>query len=87
MLAKTTYRGYADGKLVFEETFDDNVDPDALFQRAQTHADRLLAISPKIMMELEFLDISGPERFLRFGTDPDGMVIPIPIDLSKWSST
>jgi hypothetical protein len=34
------------------------------------------------MVELEFLDESNPRhRYFRFGTNPDGMVIPIAISL------
>jgi hypothetical protein len=32
------------------------------------------------MLEIEFLDYSGPERFIRFGTNPELMVDPIEID-------
>jgi hypothetical protein len=36
------------------------------------------------MVELEFLDEPDPlERFFRIGTNPDGMVMPIEVDLAK----
>ena len=49
-------------------------------QLAQEHVLRL--IDDLHMVEIEFLDEPDPnERFIRFGTDPRGMVVPIKIAL------
>lgn len=72
-------RGFANGTLVFEEMIhSDSVDLAAL---AESHTRRLLAFANH-MIQIEFLDEPNPaERFFRFGTDPDGMVKPIAIQL------
>jgi hypothetical protein len=79
-------RGYSDGKLLFEETVAltrENVEAVmyshvARIQKYQQH-----------MLEIEFVDDApSPMRFFRFGTDPGGMIIPIPYNDSKeieWS--
>jgi hypothetical protein len=52
-------------------------------QIAERHA-RACAAGTIDMVELEFLDEPDPaDRFFRIGTNPDGMVMPIGIDLQK----
>lgn len=57
-------------------------DPDAaLEQLGEEHA-MMMAAGKIDMVEIEFLDEPNVnERFLRFGLNPTGMVMPIPIDL------
>ena len=78
-------RGYANGKLLFEdpvlvtEAELEKVLPDL----AEKHA-KALANHSLHMIEIEFLDESDPlQRFFRFGSDPSGMVMPFELDLSE----
>jgi hypothetical protein len=73
-------RGFKKGTRVFEEQVDgDTADLEKL---ACEHMTRL-GEGP-MMIEVEFLDEPDPnERFLRFGTDPSGMVMPIAVDLTE----
>lgn len=79
-------RGYAGGRLWFSEPADvDESKLDGLLpELAEKHV-RLLP--PLHMIEIEFLDEPNQlERFFRFGTDPDAMVIPIAISLDGGGS-
>lgn len=78
-------RGYANGVLQFKELVD--VDPDKLDEvlptLAKKHIDALTNHELH-MIELEFLDEPDVnQRFFRFGTDPEGMVIPLRINLGE----
>ena len=48
---------------------------------AKEHAE-VMARGELTMIEIEFLDDPGPDRFFRIGTSPERMVIPIKVDLS-----
>ena len=79
---KIAVRAFADGKLLFEEHIEDeglsDSDVEALV------AKHMLRVLPheRHMLEIEFLDEpDSNQRFFRFGTDPNGMVLPIAIDL------
>jgi hypothetical protein len=79
---KVAIRGYIGRVRQFEDRIE--VDPEDLDKLmpglAEKHA-KVLAASPH-MIEIEFLDEPDiNERFFRFGTDPTGMVMPIPLDL------
>lgn len=83
MKVRIAIRGFAGGKLQFEDRVDvdheyiDNMLPDL----ARKHA-RALASKRLHHIEIEFLDELNPnERFYRFGTDPRGMLRPIRVDL------
>lgn len=72
-------RGYAGGKLEFEDTVTVPVSglEDVIAPLAEKHA-QALASQEKMMIEIEFLDEPDPnERFFRFGTDPSRMVQPV----------
>jgi hypothetical protein len=47
---------------------------------AETHAD-IMGAGKIDMIEFEFLDDPGPDRFFRIGTNPRGMVMPMEINL------
>lgn len=83
MIVRVAIRGYAAGRIQFEERVDvesaamDNLLPDL----AEKHA-TALAAHRLHMIEIEFLDEPNEnERFFRFGTDPAGMVAPYAINL------
>jgi hypothetical protein len=73
-------RGLKNGVQVFEE----HVNPSEvdLAEIARQHVLRLGV--GLFMVEIEFPDEpDANQRFLRFGTDPSGMLLPCPIDLEK----
>jgi hypothetical protein len=71
-------RGYKKREKVFEEFVDaGQVDLERL---ALEHALRL--VGEAHMIEIEFLDEPDEsQRYFRFGTDPEGMVMPIGVRL------
>jgi hypothetical protein len=76
-------RGFASGARVFEDRVDATEDQieKLLPDLAAKHAAAMAAHELHVI-EIEFLDEPNPnERFFRFGTEPAGMVAPIPIDL------
>jgi hypothetical protein len=84
MRLRVAIRGFAGRVRVFEEVVDAaESELDSLLPSlARKHAE-VLASSPMHMIEIEFLDEPDPnERFLRFGTDPWGMVMPLQVNLS-----
>lgn|GEM_PF-5014621 len=75
-------RGYKDGVLQFTDmvAIDDGAEDMAIAMLADRHAEALK--DGPHMIEMEFLDEPDPlQRFVRFGTDPRGMVLPIKVDL------
>lgn len=77
------FRGYAEARLVFEERaeIEETELENVLPALAERHG-KALACHELHMIEIEFLNEPDPmQRFLRFGTDPAGMVAPIRIDL------
>lgn len=80
---RVAIRGFAQGRTVFEEFHTlqrNNGTSEGLLDMAMRHAGMLWA-HPRHAIEIEFLDEPNPrERFIRFGTDPDAMVMPIPIN-------
>jgi hypothetical protein len=79
-------RGFIEGGFkIFEDRATVPVEGMESYLRglAETHAKRLAAHELH-MIEIEFLDEPDEnQRFFRFGTDPQGMVQPIAIDLSQ----
>ena len=75
---KLVIRGYGDGHLIFKERVESEEDPVSM---AQQHCE-LLARFERSMIEIEFLNELDPQqRYLRFGTDSRGMVMPIKMKL------
>jgi hypothetical protein len=78
-------RGYASGKLQFEEFVGVDFDhlEDVVPGLAEKHA-AAMASHNLHMIEIEFLDEPDQNaRFFRFGTDPAGMVMPLQITLGE----
>ncbi len=74
-------RGFVCGVKRFEELVEhaELESPEAAEARVQWIID--LAGDLPHMVEIEFPDDPNPmERFYRFGTDPDMMTMPIPVD-------
>jgi hypothetical protein len=83
MIIRVVIRGYAAGKVQFEDrvliadTDLEKLLPDVAERHAKAMAEHRLHY-----IEFEFLDEPDPnQRFFRFGTDPSGMVMPIEVDL------
>jgi len=73
-------RGYQHLVPIFEDRVDVDEELTELEDVAERHA-QLLKGTP-CMIEVEFLDEPDEkQRFLRFGTDPRGMVKPLAVDL------
>jgi hypothetical protein len=68
-------RCYIDGKL----RFTDKSKVKAIDFEAMVNKHAAAAGDRPLMIEVEFLDQPEPQRFLRFGTDPRGMVMPMPL--------
>jgi hypothetical protein len=81
-LLHLVFRGYANGKLIFEERADLEGGDDAqVEQLAAAHAERLQAYDLHLL-EIEDLDEPDPlQRFFRMGTDPRGMANPVAVEL------
>lgn len=80
---KIAFRLYKRGKLIHYEQRDipDDVEADLMQSIATEHMHKLL--DGPHMVEIEFVDDApNPERFFRFGTDPNGMVEPMQIELT-----
>jgi hypothetical protein len=75
---KIAIRGYADRHLIFEDQVELGAGNGAMLEKlAVEHANALLSYVMH-MIEIEFLEEPDPlHRFLRFGTDPSGMVAPV----------
>jgi hypothetical protein len=77
------FRGYRDGVKIWEEleTVPFNEVDQVMPRIAMKHIVAFGDTAPE-MLEVEFLDEPDPrERFLRFGSDPSGMVRPIRIEI------
>lgn len=85
MILRVAIRGFAAGKIVFEDQVvvaDADLDK-ILPAYAEKHA-TAMAEHRLHMIEIEFLDEPDPlQRFFRIGTNPSVMVVPFPIDLSR----
>lgn len=84
---KLAIRGFVEGRRfkIFEERVDiPEEDLEAeIPAMAERHAE-MMWHRGQHMIEIEFLEALNPaERFLRFGTDPSGMVVPIPLRKSR----
>jgi hypothetical protein len=82
-MTRLAIRGFVKGKVLFEDRveLDDPGLENLLPRLAEKHG---LAMKDHTlhMIEIEFLDEPDPlARFFRFGTDPEGMVAPMRIDL------
>lgn len=79
-------RGFKSGKLVWERevVFIDSVGMDRIIPTlAAEHVEEIKA-GTLGMVEMEFLDEADPmHRFFRIGVEPEGMVMPLRIDLDK----
>jgi len=87
MMNKLVFRGFVSGKLLWEEfaELEDDQLENVLPRLAEKHA-KAMAGHELHMIEIELLDEPDPDqRFLRFGTDPDGMVRPVAIELERLS--
>lgn len=94
MTFRLAIRGFVRGVKCFEErtTIDDDDVSEVIQDMAARHA-AMLDGKPG-MIEIEFLDEFNPQaRFFRVGTDPSGMVKPVPrdpsqpFDFSKWGGS
>ncbi len=83
---KVVVRGFGDGTKVFEDRveIDDAALENVIEKMALSHMAALKSYEVH-MLEFEFPDAPEDERFLRFGTDPRGMVMPIEVNLCKSS--
>jgi hypothetical protein len=77
-LVRLIVRGYGDGVKLFEERLE--VEWEALEAIAERQVTRV-AQYERHLIEIELLDEPEGERFLRFGTDPRRMVLPIGVKL------
>ena len=77
MIFRLAIRGFADGRLLFEERVEiAETDIEKVPALAEKHA-TILAKHRRHMLEIEFLDEPDPlTRFYRIGTDPSGMTMP-----------
>ncbi len=86
MIVRNAFRGFSEGRLLFEDLIiaeDGEPFERAVEQAMQAHAEEILA-HEKHVIEVEDLDEPDPmQRFTRFGTDPDGMTIPIKLDFGN----
>ncbi len=78
MKIRIVVRGFAGSQLVFEDRVEeeDSTLDLVLPKLAEKHA-AAIAAHKLHMIEIEFLDEPGPERFFRVGTDPSHMVMPL----------
>jgi hypothetical protein len=83
MIMRMVARGYLGDELVFREniTLDEEQLENVVADMALRHS-AAMAADELDMIEFEFLDEPDPDqRFFRIGTNPDGMVMPIEVDL------
>lgn len=76
---RLAFRVFTDGKLIFEDlaVIPANDIDDVMPRLAKQHWEALAGATAH-MIEVEILDEPDPnERFMRFGTDPNGRVMPI----------
>jgi len=76
-------RIYIDGALIHQWDIGEDDDHERGFiEHVGRFKERMIA-KPH-MIEMEFLDEPVAERFIRFGTDPNGMIIPLPVDMDRF---
>ena len=78
-------RGFVNRVMQFEDLVevDESRLDEVLPRLAEKHAEEL-ASNGLHMIEIEFLDEPDvQERFMRFGTDPSGMIRPLQIELGR----
>jgi hypothetical protein len=82
MRLRIIVRGYGDGAKVFEDavTIEDAAMERVIERMAETHAAALSKYAAH-MLEFEFPDAPEDDRFLRFGSDPSRMVMPVAVRL------
>jgi hypothetical protein len=71
------FRVWVDGKLTLEEWIDD---PEKADPAAGRHAVAALASGKPWLVEIFDPDLPEEEAYIRFGSDPAGMVEPIPLE-------
>ena len=76
-------RGFAGGVQQFEDRMElDKAGMEQILPALAREHCKALAAHQLHMIEIEFLDEPNvDERFFRFGTDPDGMVMPLFLQL------
>jgi len=83
MKVRLAIRGFTNGVTKFEDVLDmpeDELD-ELLPKLASQHATAM--VEDRLdMIEIEFLDEADP-RFFRVGVNPNGMVMPLAIDLTE----
>lgn len=83
MSTRLAISGYLGKVLQFREFLESGDAGRTLEQLGETHA-QMMEEGLIDMVEIEFLDEPNiNQRFLRFGVNPEGMVEPIAVDLSK----
>jgi hypothetical protein len=73
-------RGYLAGRLVFQQPHE--ISEAEAGNLATRHASAMIE-GLIDMVELEFPDCPPEDRFFRIGMNPDGMVAPIALNLSR----
>lgn len=85
MKVRLAIRGFTNGVTKFEDVLDlpeEELD-ELLPTLASRHATAMVECSLD-MIEIEFLDEADPlSRFFRVGVNPNGMVMPLAIDLTE----
>lgn len=83
MKTRLAIRGFLGKELQFCEWLETDDEARALARSGEKHSQMMEAGSID-MVEIEFLDeLDINQRFLRFGLNPEGMVNPLALDLSK----
>lgn len=83
MIIRLVVRGYLGSELIFRQNLAlDSALVDSVIAAMAPKHSAAMAAHELDMIEFEFPDDPNPdERFFRIGTNPDGMVMPIEVDL------